>query len=238
MRQLAVGIPSLLLAVSFALPLGAQEVTCADIEFDARAIEAYPQVQEACLEVVEHEGALYAHLRARVIQNWTTSLIVQYWHADGMWGSLTRATPPEGFTVMVNGAPTTIEQLRPNQEIHLFVPEGRWEVAIADVPEPEILELEFAAVELVVPEESVELTEAVEMADAAADEPMVEDAKEAADEPMVEDAEEAVDEAYQATEAEDAPAQQQYNWTWILVAAAAVVIVWMLIRKRRARLES
>ncbi len=229
MKKLAVGIPSLLLAATLALPLGAQEVTCADIEFDARAIEAYPQVQEACLEVIEHEGALYAHLRARVIQNWTTSLIVQYWHAEGMWGALTRATPPEGFTVMVNGAPTTIDQLRPNQEIHLFLPEGRWEIAIADVAEPEILELEFAEVELVVPEESVELMEAVEMADVAAAEAMAE--------PMVEDAVEDAEEAYQATEAEDAPAQQQYNWTWILVAAAAVVIVWMLVRKRRARRE-
>ena len=230
MKKLAVGISFLLLAAAFALPLGAQEVTCADIEFDARAVEAYPQVQEACLEVIEHEGALYAHLRARVIQNWTTSVIVQYWHADGMWGALTRATPPEGFTVMVNGAPTTIEQLRPNQEIHLFVPEGRWEVAIADVPEPEILELEFAAIDLAIPEESAELTEAVEVANARAiQDTIAEEETAAAD---------AVEEAYEAVDAEQAADQTQYNWTWILVAAAAVVIVWMLIRKRRARLEA
>jgi len=203
MKKLAVGIHSLLLAAAFALPLEAQEVTCADIDFDARAIEAYPQVQEACLEVVEQEGTLYAHFRARVIQNWTTSLIVQYWHAEGMWGALTKATPPEGFTVMVNGSPASIEQLRPNQEIHLFLPEGRWEIAIADVAEPEILALEFAAVELVTPEESSELTEAVELADAAAAEPVADDAGAEADEAgAVADAPE---EVYQATEAEYAP---------------------------------
>jgi len=229
MKKLA-GITALLLAAALALPLEAQEVTCADIEFDSRAVEAYPQVQEACLEVVDQEGNLYAHLRARVIQNWTTSLIVQYWHADGNWGTLTRATPPEGFTVMVGGAATPMEQLTPGQEIHLFVPEGRWEVAIADVPEPEILELEFAAIDLAIPEESVELTEAVEVANAVAlQDAIAEEETAAAD---------AAEEAYQTAEADNGPAQQQYNWTWILVAAAAVVIVWMLVRKRRARHEA
>lgn len=228
MRKLAVGIPLLLLAAAFALPLGAQEVTCADIEFDARAVEAYPQVQEACLEVVEQDGALYAHLRARVIQNWTTSLIVQYWHAAGEWGPVTKATPPDGFTVNVNGRATPIDQVQPNQELHLFVPEGRWEVAVADIPAPVILELEFAEFELAIPEESVELTEAVEMADAAAAEPVVQEVDEAA---------EAADEEYQEaeTEAAEAPATTSSPWTWILIMVATVGIVWMLVKKRRAR---
>jgi hypothetical protein len=231
MKKLALGIPSLLLAAALALPLGAQEVTCDDIEFDARAVEAYPQVQDACLEVVDQDGTLYAHLRARVIQNWTTSLIVQYWHAEGEWGALTRATPPEGFTVMVNGAPTSIEQLRPNQEVHLFVPEGRWEVAIADIAEPAILELEFAEFDMAIPEETAELTEAVEVANARAMQDAIAEAEEAG-------AADAAEEAYEAVDAEQAADQTQYNWTWILVAAAAVVIVWMLIRRRRARLET
>ena len=201
------------LALLLAVPLVAQEIDCADIEYDAEIVANYPEVQDACLDVVEDQGVRYVHLRAKVINNWISSLTIRYEHADGTWGLLKTVTPPEGFTAIVNGSPTPVEEIQEGTVMNIFVPEGRWELAMADVDMPAMTELTFAPVEV-----------------------------EEAEEPVaVEDEPTALEDEPTALEDEPAAAEAKGPYAgippalWAVLALAFVAILWLFIIKRRER---
>jgi hypothetical protein len=213
MRSTATTITAALLTILLATPLAAQETTCADIEFDAEIVANYPEVEEACLDVVEDQGVRYVHLRAKVLNNWITSLTIRYEHADGTWGLLKTVTPPEGFTAIVNGSPTPVEEIGEGTVMNIFVPEGRWEVAMADVEMPAMAELTFAPVEVEEAEEPV----------AVEDEPTA-----------LEDEPTALEDEPAAAEAEG-PYAGIPPALWAVLALAFVAILWLFIIKRRER---
>ncbi|MCK5483668.1 MAG: hypothetical protein KAJ13_08180 [Gemmatimonadetes bacterium] len=194
------------LALLLAVPVVAQEIDCADIEYDAEIVANYPEVQDACLDVVEDQGVRYVHLRAKVINNWISSLTIRYEHADGTWGLLKTVTPPEGFTAIVNGSPTPVEEIQEGTVMNIFVPEGRWELAMADVDMPAMTELTFAPVEV---EEAEEPVAVEDEPTALEDEPAAAEAK--------------------GPYAGIPPA------LWAVLALAFVAILWLFIIKRRER---
>ena len=209
MRMTAAAVTAAVLTLLLAAPVAAQEIACSDVTYDAEILASYPEVQEACLGVVEDQGLRYVHLRAKVLNNWISSMTIRYEHADGTWGLLKTVTPPEGFTAIVNGRPTTVDEIQEGTVMNIFVPEGRWEVAMADVEMPTMAEMTFAPVSV-----------------------------EEADEPVeVEETAAAVDEAPAETQAADV--EEPYAGTspaiWVLLVAALVVIVWLFIIKRRER---
>jgi hypothetical protein len=198
-------LTAIVMALLVAAPLAAQEVACSDVEYDAEIMASYPEVHEACLGVVEDQGVRYVHLRAKVLNNWISSMTIRYEHADGTWGLLKTVTPPEGFTAIVNGSPTPVEEIQEGTVMNIFVPEGRWEVAMADVDMPAMAELTFAPVEV-----------------------------EEAEEPAAEAAPaEVVPVETQA--AVEEPAGGVSGIVWLLLAGAFVAVLWVYIMKRRER---
>ena len=202
-------LTAIVMTLLVATPLAAQEIACTDVEYDAEIMASYPEVRDACLGVVEDQGARYVHLRAKVLNNWISSMTIRYEHADGTWGSLKTVTPPEGFTAIVNGAPTPVEEIQEGTVMNIFVPEGRWEVAMVDVEMPTMAELTFVP---------VEVAEAEEIAEA--------------------DAEPAAVEATPA-ETQAADVEEPYTGispiVWILLGGLFVVVLWIYISKRRER---
>lgn len=221
MRKFAVLIPTLLI-VLVASPLSAQEVTCDDVAFDEQAMTAYPMVRSACLDVIEHEGARYAHLEALVRQAGPPSMLVVFKHRDGTWGPATRLTPPPDFKAYLGGEMVNAVDVPAGSEMGIYLPEGRWEIAMSDADQLMIAEAEFAPLGLEVtaeelPEEGMppeveETTPADAPAEAAA---------------------EAADQA--ADEAAPAEDDQMSEWYWILGLAFAFIVVWLLLRKRKAQ---
>ena len=204
-------LTAIVMTLLVATPLAAQEIACTDVEYDAEIMASYPEVHEACLDVVEDQGVRYVHLRAKVLNNWISSMTIRYEHADGTWGLLKTVTPPEGFTAIVNGSPTPVEEIQEGTVMNIFVPEGRWEVAMADVDMPAMAELTFAPVEVEAAEEIEEI--------------------EPEPEPAV--AEPAPAET-QAAEAEG-PYAGISPALWALLGIAFVVFLWLFIIKRRER---
>jgi hypothetical protein len=202
MRSTLTAIVMMLLV---ATPLAAQEIACTDVKYDAEIMANYPEVHEACLDVVEDQGVRYVHLRARVLNNWISSMTIRYEHSDGTWGYLKTVTPPEGFTAIVNGVPTPVEEIQEGTVMNIFVPEGRWEVAMADVDMPAMADLTFAPVEV---SEADEPADAVEAEEVPAENQMV-------------DAE--------------GPYAGISPIVWILLAVAFVVFLWIYRIKRQER---
>jgi hypothetical protein len=208
MKQFAVGILASLLAIGAATTLSAQEVTCDDIEFDERVMTSYPAAREACLEVIERDGVRYAHFKALVHEG-PPSMLLTFQHRDETQGPATRVTPRPGFTVYMDGVILPYEDIKRGREISIYLPEGRWEMAVTGADEAMIAETEFEAFELEVTDE--DLPAEVDIAPP----------------PVVEE-----------TAEQSAPASDGTTmWYWWLLAGAAVVIVWMLRKKRRERRE-
>jgi len=211
MTKKLTALTAVALTLLLAVPAGAQEIACSDVEFDAEILASYPEVQEACLDVVEDQGVRYVHLRAKVLNNWISSMTIRYEHADGTWGLLKTVTPPEGFTAIVNGRSTPVEEIGEGTVMNIFVPEGRWEVAMADVDTPAMTELTFAPVEVEEAEEPAEV------------EPAAADAAPAETDPV------ATQDAVQEPYAGISPV------FWILFAGLFVVVLWVYISKRKER---
>lgn len=239
MRKYARLIPFLLL-VFVAMPLGAQEVTCDEIAFDQQAMTAYPMVREACLDVIEHEGTRYASLVARVRQAGPPSMLVIFKHRDGSWGPLTRITPAADARAYMGGEMVDAATVPAGSEIRIFLPEGRWAMAMSDAEDLMIAEAEFAALDVEVTAE--ELPEEVDIdapaMTAAEMEAAAGGAAGAAERaPGGGDAGDA-----QAAEADreeaTADAPDESEWMWILGLAGAFIIVWLLLRRRKARREA
>ncbi len=226
MRTLAATGVAILLAGLLATPAVAQEVTCDNIAFDEQATLSYPAIREACLDIIESEGARYAHFKLRVHREGYPSLMVRYQHRDGAWGPATLLTPPEGFKVNLDGRQVAVNDVPRGRELSIYLPEGRWEIAMTDADHLVMAEAEFAPVEFEVTAE--ELPEEVDM-DAPAMAVAVDEAEADATE-----AQEATEEAVVAEEAGD-DADGGYNWKMILGLAAAFIIVWFLLRRRKAR---
>jgi hypothetical protein len=159
---------------------------------------------------VEDQGVRYVHLRAKVLNNWISSMTIRYEHADGTWGLLKTVTPPEGFTAIVNGLPTSVDEIQEGTVMNIFVPEGRWEVAMADVDMPAMAELTFAPLEVEAAEETA--TETAQPEAAPAEVAPVE-----------------------TQDAVEEPAGGVSGMVWLLLAGAFVAVLWVYISKRRER---
>ncbi len=221
MKMFVSGIMTLLLAGVIAAPLSAQEATCDDIGFDEQAVAAYPMIREACLDIIEHDGVRYAHLVARVRQAGPPSMLVMFKHRDDTWGPATRITPEADAKAYLGGEMVTAATVPAGSEVSVYLPEGRWEVAISDVADLVIAEAEFAVIE-------VEVTD-LEMSDpeaAAGAEETTLEAAAGVEETAPEDVQEA------AVEAEE-PTGDDSEWLWILGLAGAFIIVWFLLRRKK-----
>ncbi len=230
MRTLAATGVAILLAGLLATPAVAQEVTCDNIAFDEQATLSYPAIREACLDIIESEGARYAHFKLRVHREGYPSLMVRYQHRDGAWGPATLLTPPEGFKVNLDGRQVAVNDVPRGRELSIYLPEGRWEIAMTDADQLVIAEAEFAPVEFEVTAE--ELPEEVDMDAPAMDAPAMAVAVDEADADATE-AQEATEEAVVEEVVDDADGG--LNWSMILGLAAAFIIVWFLLRRRKAR---
>jgi len=229
MKKLALGTLSLLFVLLAALPLAAQDVTCADISFDERIMLAYPAARDACLDITEIDGVRYAHFEALVHREGFPSMLLRFKHSDDTWGPATLIRIPAGFTVYLEGQPVEAKDVPRGRELDFYMPEGRWEVAMSDADELLVEEATFAPVEFEVVE--MELPEEVDMEAP----PLVVD--ESAE---MEASEGASDDATQAAAEEDYDdgAADDSDWLWILGLAGAFIIVWFLLRRRKARRQA
>jgi len=222
MRVFAATSVAIVFATFLAGPVGAQEVTCDDIAFDQQAMQAYPMIRDACLEIVEQDGVKYAHLKALVHREASPSMLLRFENRDGSWGPATLVTPPPGFKVYLDGHAVDAKDVPRGRELSIYLPEGRWEVAMTDADVMTIAEATLAPIEFEVTAE--ELPEEVDM-DAAA--------VAAADDEVMEAAQAAEEEVAAEQPVEDT--DDGSYWMEILGLAAAFIVVWFLLRRRKAR---
>ncbi|MCZ6893221.1 MAG: hypothetical protein O7H40_04125 [Gammaproteobacteria bacterium] len=126
MKKLIVPAAILLLGSTWS----ASAATCDDLEFDRQARTAYAQIRDACLEVVELDGVSYAKFHARVVLPGNRP-VVQFQHRDGSWGARTQVQDPNTM-LKLSGRNVRLRNVNRGQEMNIYMPEGRWELAMTD----------------------------------------------------------------------------------------------------------
>jgi LPXTG-motif cell wall-anchored protein len=205
MKRLLPALTALMLVGLVAVPASAQDLTCDDIEFAADLVADYPDVGDACLEIIEKGGERFARLHAQVWREGNKTMTVLYELRDGGWSSPRKVTPPEEWRASVSGQQLRVNELEKGQELNVYIREGRWEIAMADLEATEV-PTEFAALN----HEVVEEEEAVEEAPAVEELAVVEE-----------------------TPATQAPAEDSGSLLYILGATVLVVLIWLLIRRKK-----
>lgn len=157
MRRRFSALVALSLIGLVAVPASAQEVTCDDIEFAADLVADYPDIADGCLEIIEKGGERFARLELEVLREGWKTLLVHYKLRDGGWSSPREVTPPEEWRASLSGRDVEVKDIPKGQLLNVYIREGRWEMAMADL-EAETLPVTFGAVvHEVAPEDALEV---------------------------------------------------------------------------------
>jgi hypothetical protein len=109
-----------------------KELTCADFKPSAETLERFPELQSACLSVVDSNGALYARFQA-VIRRSGGRGVVLYIPAVDRTVSI---EPKQGARVNIAGRRYRPQELDPGQEIDIYL-------SVAKFADPVIDEVAF-----------------------------------------------------------------------------------------------
>jgi hypothetical protein len=104
---------------------------CASAKFSEQILERFPNAPDSCLDVISRGGQDYAVFRVQLERVSGNTLHVRFNNPDGSRGPRTRVTAQPDFRVLVEGQPTRVRDLAPNQELTAYVQVDRPMVALA-----------------------------------------------------------------------------------------------------------
>jgi hypothetical protein len=133
-----VGAAAVLLALAWAQPSMAQG-NCGNIQFTGDITNRFPQARNACLDVVTREGQQYAHFQARVARVQGNTVEAEFKLPDGTYSRPISVTPAADARVKIQGRTYRYRDLSRGQELDLYVPPDRWEIAVPNDPEVEFV---------------------------------------------------------------------------------------------------
>lgn len=119
-----------ILALVAAAAFAQNPVDCASVKFSDDVLERFPRAREACLDVISRGGQEYAVFNARLTQIRGNTMQVRFHLPDGSLGPSTSITPPSDFRVLIDGEPTRVRDIAPNQDLKAYVEVSRPMVAL------------------------------------------------------------------------------------------------------------
>lgn len=128
-----IGAASVLLALSWTQSTLAQG-NCAEIQFTGPVAREFPNARNACLGVVTRDGRQFAHFQARVTNVRGNTVEVEFKHPDGSYGNEISYTPDPEARVNIAGRTYRYRDLSRGQELDVYLPPDRWEVAVQSDP--------------------------------------------------------------------------------------------------------
>lgn len=111
------------------------EVTCNDITFTGPVAAEFPTARDFCLGVAERDGEPYAHFVGEVDRVRGGTVYMKFKKASGGYGKTVSFTPPSDFRAKIDGRSYSVRSLERGQELDVWLPNNRWEIAQQDTPE-------------------------------------------------------------------------------------------------------
>jgi hypothetical protein len=132
-----------LLALSWAQSTFAQQASCRDITFTGPVAREFPNARDACLGVVTRDdGRQYARFQARVRNVRGNTVEAEFKMPDGSYGRTVSVTPEPSARVRIGGRSYRYSELARGQELDVYLPPDRWEIAVPTNPDVEFVAAE------------------------------------------------------------------------------------------------
>jgi hypothetical protein len=116
-----------------------QRPGCGAAKFSDEVLSRFPRAPEACLDVISRGGQQYAVFKAELSRITGNTLHLRFKMPDGSQGPRTTINTQRDFRVLIDGKPTRVRDLAPNQELTAYVHVTEPRVALAPASETETL---------------------------------------------------------------------------------------------------
>ncbi len=96
---------------------------CSDVEFNAELKDRFPQIDEACLEVLDYQGNQYVKLSGKVVSASPRSIALRWKRPDGSYISNVFRTKKlaSDFRINIEGRKVRPGSLRRGQELNTYI---------------------------------------------------------------------------------------------------------------------
>ncbi|MGB7450515.1 MAG: hypothetical protein WBM36_00150 [Lysobacterales bacterium] len=127
-----------LMGLGLSANVSAADLTCNDIEFTPEAFAAYQYADQACLDVVERDGGMFAKFTATKVVppdlSPGVSNFIRFKHNDGTTGARHKSNLPRNFQVYLDKRPVRLADVNAGQDLNIYVGQEYW-VSLAMVEE-------------------------------------------------------------------------------------------------------
>ena len=134
MKRNIVGVAGVLLALSWTQSTLAQP-SCSELNFTGPVAREFPQARDACIDVVERDGREFAHFQARIRNVRGGTVEAEFKMPDGTYSRPISVTPDPSSRVRIGGRDYRWRDLSRGQELDVWLPPDRWEIAVPEDPE-------------------------------------------------------------------------------------------------------
>jgi hypothetical protein len=96
--------------------------SCEEVTWSEQALEQYPNIANACQEVMERDGEYYVRFEGEVrrVSDRGGRVTIAFEEGDTL-----TLTPPENLTLMIDGRERAPRELRPGDELTFYVPQDQ-----------------------------------------------------------------------------------------------------------------
>jgi hypothetical protein len=130
----------LALAVVPALALAQQPAACERVEFSAEVQARFPNIREACLDVINKDGEDYAVVKANLVRATARRMTVQVKRPDGSLSEPIGVNVRPNERLNIAGRMTPIQDVAIGQELTAYIHVTDPGIALAPAEEVEVVE--------------------------------------------------------------------------------------------------
>jgi LPXTG-motif cell wall-anchored protein len=128
-----VSIATALLVVGWSQASLAQG-NCGDIVFTGDIATRFPNAKNACLDVATRNGEKFAHFKARIRSVRAGQVEAEFMQPNGTYSRPVSFTPAREARVRIQGQTYRYGDLSRGQELDLYLPTDRWQIAVQEDP--------------------------------------------------------------------------------------------------------
>jgi len=115
------GLGSLVLALIPAAAMAQQPAICQRVEFSPQVLERFPNIRDACLDVISRDGQEFAVVKADLVRATPRRMTVRVKRPDGTHTDPMGINVAANARVNVNGRQTPINEVAIGQELSVYI---------------------------------------------------------------------------------------------------------------------
>ena len=118
-----------------------EDLACGDIEWLPMVTDQYPNIADACVDVVMKNGKKMARVEVEVVRARPRDASFRFLHPDGTRSDTYRTDLAADWTALVNGREIRRWDLERGMKLNVYIPNDRWAMIYEDVDGPDLIDV-------------------------------------------------------------------------------------------------